>query len=160
MRFFLSIAFFIVATAVLAEKDYTRLPLAPETTEVACDPQPPDDEKLLKALSFLISNRVEILPVIEADGKPTSVNGPALTVDDPEAALAAQPDCCWIAYDDRELPHAPDLRDRLGDNFGGFAYARIGYRVRSGELAGQVANVWEFYALNTCGYPVFIMSDD
>jgi hypothetical protein len=143
-----------------ADGEDDRLSLAPDKTDPACDPQPSDDEKLWKAMAYLISNTVEVRPVIEINGKLTSRDGLPLTVDNPKAALAAQPDCCWISYDDRESPRARELRDRLGDNFGGFAYARIGYRVRSGELAGQVANVWASYALNACGYPVFVMSDD
>jgi hypothetical protein len=98
-------------------------------------------------------------PVIAVNGEPTSSDAPPLTVEDPGAVLKAQPNCCWIAYDDREAPIARELKDRLGDNFGGFAYARIGLRVQSGEMAGRVANVWASFVLNACGYPVFKMSD-
>lgn len=146
--------------AALAKDNYDPLPLAPDTTVAACDPQPSDDEKMLKALAFLISRRGEIRPAIKVDGAFTAMDGPPLTVEHPETALAAQPDCCWIAYDDRESPRAPDLRNRLGNNFGGFAYARIGDRVRSGQYAGQISNTWQSYSLNACGYPAFIMSDD
>jgi hypothetical protein len=135
-----------------------RLSLAPETTDPECDPQPSDDEKLLKALAFLISNRAEIRPAIEVNGELTSSFAPPLTVEDPGAVLEVQPNCCWIAYDVREAPIARELRDRLGDNFGGFAYARIGIRFQSKELAVKVTNVWASFVLNACGYPVFKMS--
>lgn len=150
----------VVVAASAAADGYNPLPLAPAATVPACDPQPPDDEKLFKALAFLISTHSEIRPVIEANGDPTSADGPPLTVDDPEAVLVAQPDCCWIAYEDHESHRAPDLREQLGDNFGGFAYARIGDRARSGQYAGRIFYTWQSYALNACGYPVFIMSDD
>ena len=149
-----------MADVAMAQQDFPPMELSPDVTEPACDPQPPDDEKLLKALAYLISRYPETRPAIEVDGEFSQMDGPPLTIDQPLAVLLAQPKCCWIAYDDRESPRAPYLRDRLGENFGGFAYARIGYRVRSGQYAGQISYRWQSYALNTCGYPVFVMSDD
>lgn len=133
-------AFLLLGMADVAEarRDTHPLPLAPDVTEPACDPQPPDDEKLLKALAYLISRYPETRPAIEVDGEFSQMDGPPLTIDQPLAVLLAQPKCCWIAYDDRESPRAPYLRDRLGDNFGGFAYARIGDRARSGQYAGRI----------------------
>jgi hypothetical protein len=150
----------MVANSAVAESDYNPLPLAPESIIAACSSQPPDDEKLLKALAFMISRRSGIVPVIETHGEPTSKDAPLLTVENPGAVLTAQPDCCWIAYEDHESQYAPYYREKLGSNFGGFAYARVGYRVETGELAGQIANVWFSFALNACGYPVYIMSHD
>jgi hypothetical protein len=150
----------MVANSAVAESDYNPLPLAPESTQSACSSQPPDDEKLLKALAFMISRRSGIVPVIGKYGEPASKDAPLLTVENPGAVLTAQPDCCWIAYEDHESQYAPYYREKLGSNFGGFAYARIGIRSTDGQYKGKIFYHWESYSLNACGYPVYIMSHD
>lgn len=150
MKFSLSIALSIVATAAVAEKDYTRLPLAPETTEVACDPQPSDDEKLRKAIEFYIRPQ------------PTNPKTPlgdgffdASLFASVDAALKAQPDCCELLYKDAELYRSEKLKARLGDNFGGFVRIRFALRMLAGPELGNIYYSTGYYVLDSCGNPVF-----
>ena len=149
-----------VVDFALAQEAYDPLPLAPMTATPACDPQPPDSEKVARALAFLVSRSTPITPVIEVDGNPTSRDVPKLTVARPQEALTAQPKCCWIAYDDRETRDALELKSRLGENFGGFAYVKIGQRDQTATGTGEIYYLWRSFVLDACGGPVVIMSDD
>ncbi len=150
MRFCLSIAFSIVATAALAEKDYTRLPLAPETTEVACDPQPSDDEKLRKAIEFYIRPQSIDPRTPVGDGYYD-----ASIFESVDTALEAQPDCCQLLYRDAELYRSEDLKARLGENFGGFVRIKFATRMVAGSDVGHIYYANDYYVLDSCGNPVF-----
>jgi len=150
VRFYLPIVLSIFATAAGAEKDYTPLPLAPETTEVACDPQPSDDEKLRKAIAFFIK-RMSIDPRTPlGDGYYD-----ASIYTSVDTALKAQPDCCQLLYKDAELYGSEKLKDRLGENFGGFVRIKFAERMLAGPEIGHIYYANDYYVLDSCGNPVF-----
>lgn len=140
----------IVASAANAEKDYTPLPLAPETTEVACDPQPSDDEKLRSAIAFFIKRR-------SIDPRTPAGDGyyDASIYTSVDMALKAQPDCCQLLYRDAELYGSEKLKARLGENFGGFVRIKFANRMLAGSEAGKVYYANDYYVLDSCGNPVF-----
>lgn len=150
MKFSLSIAFSFIATAAIAEKDYTPLPLAPETTEVACDPQPSDDEKLRKAIAFFIKRR-------SVDSREPLGDGyfDASIYTSVDTALEAQPNCCQLLYKDAELFGSEKLKARLGENFGGFVRIKFANRMLAGSEAGNTYYDNDYYVLDSCGNPVF-----
>lgn len=150
MRLYLSLVFSIVATAAVAEKDYTPFPLAPETTEVACDPQPSDAEKLRTAIAFFIKPR-------SVDPRTPAGDGyyDASIYASVDTALKAQPDCCQLLYKDAELYGSEKLKARLGENFGGFVRIKFANRTLTGSEAGHIYYANDYYVLDSCGNPVF-----
>ncbi len=150
MRFYLSLVFSIVGSAATAEKDYTPLPLAPETTEVACDPQPSDDEKLRKAIASFI--KVRSIDPRQPLGDGYIDLSIYTSVD---TALEAQPDCCQLFYKDAELYESEELKARLGENFGGFVRIKFANRMLAGSEAGNIYYDNDYYILDSCGNPVF-----
>ncbi len=127
------------------------------TAAPTCATQPSDAEKIRFAVAFFLSNRPNHAPFAYVDGRLISVEGGLWT--DPDAAIAAQPDCCRLAYEDAETFKAPALKARLDDDFGGFAYVAFDTLSEyDGSL--RVARSFESYVLNSCGHPVVVMSDD
>jgi hypothetical protein len=146
----IAILFLCVAAPAAAERDYTPLPLAPETTEVACEPQPSDEAKLRKAIAFYIHP-------LGIDSKSPLGDGyfDASLFASVDSALAAQPDCCQLLFKDAELYGSERLKARLGDNFGGFVRIRFALRMLSGPEVGNTYYSTGYYVLDSCGNPVF-----
>lgn len=122
----------------------------------ACEPQPADRVKLLNAMTHFLARR-RLPPFAYVNG--SLVQLPKSKWASAEEALAAQPDCCSIAYDDRETWKAPGLRSELGEDFGGFAYVAMKY-LFDAEGGTQIVTAFESYVLDSCGIPVITMSDD
>ena len=160
MKTLFSASFIFLASNVAAEEPYAPMELTPESNVAACDLQPTDQEKLLAALTFFISRHPNVHPYVIVDGSPSQSETLILDPQRPEAVIAAQPECCWTAYEDPETYKSSELRDRLGENFGGFAYVRLGMWYQSEDASLQKVNSWESYVLDACGRVVFIMSND
>lgn len=139
-----------IPTTAVTENNNRPIPLAPEVTEPACDPQVSDAEKIRNAIAFSISTSSSSPMAPIGDGY---FDARFLTT--PETALAAQPGCCEIKYVDPELYRSQELKDRLGSNFGGFVFLKFAILVHTGTNAGHTYYSTDYYVLNACGDPVF-----
>lgn len=149
----ISVAFIfaaLTATQSIADGVPARIPLAPDTTEPACDPQPSDTEKLRKAIAFFISHRSSSPKTPLGEGYYD-----ASFLKSVDTALAAQPDCCELLYFDLEMSRSQKFIDRLGPNFGGFVFLKFGKPLLTGPETGHVYYDNAYYVLDSCGNPVF-----
>jgi hypothetical protein len=149
-RHLLAIGLALAATLAGANSEIQKIPLAPDTSEPACDPQPSGTEKLRKAIEFFISYRNRSPRAPLGDGY-----FDATFLESVDTALAAQPDCCELLYFDHEMSRSQKFIDRLGQNFGGFVYINFAQRLLSGPEAGHVYYDNAYYVLDACGNPVF-----
>ena len=132
-----------------ADEARRQIPFAHWANEPACDPQPTDAEKIQIAVEFYVSR-------VSANPKQPFADG---VVDmsflkDAETALATNPDCCQIAYEDSELYVSHEVIERMGQNFGGFVYLKFPLKLLTGPETGHVYYERRLYVVNACGNPV------
>lgn len=126
--------------------------------DAACSIPPSDDKKLLMSVDFFLKRRPGIQRFRYAGDELHAVgNGNWRS---PEDAVSDQPNCCTIIYEDRETFKASEVKDSMGENFGGFAHISFDYIVAGEDGGPLIVTAFESYALDYCGNPQIIISED